>query len=238
MSDLDGVFESEQNYMAAAGNYNRWIADQFTPWVKPGGTLLEVGCGMGNKFELLSGQTRQVGVDIATNLIELARERFKNRPEIEVHCVDMFAPGASVPFAGETFDSIVSDNVLEHIEDDAGALRLLKDYLKPGGRLSLYVPAGKWIYGKLDVQTGHHRRYNKRELRGKLEAAGYTVDTLYYVNLPGYFGWGLSHFFTKHVGEMGGQARVFNALVPLFRLYEDRFPVPFGQSVFASAHVD
>jgi SAM-dependent methyltransferase len=63
------------------------------------------------------------------------------------------------------YDVIYSLNVLEHIEDDAKALEDLKARLSDNGEIVLFVPAFNITYNKLDVVSGHFRRYRKKDLQ-------------------------------------------------------------------------
>jgi 2-polyprenyl-3-methyl-5-hydroxy-6-metoxy-1,4-benzoquinol methylase len=77
--------------------------------------------------------------------------------------------GSTAAVAGlPPFDSAVLINVLEHIDDDDGALRELPATLKPGGRLILRVPALALPYSDFDRKIGHYRRYRMAGLRAQL----------------------------------------------------------------------
>ena len=75
---------------------------------------------------------------------------------------------------------IYSSNVLEHIEDDLGLLKQLNNKLINGGKLGLYLPALPMLYSEMDKQIGHYRRYTKKELRIKLNKAGFIVERIHY----------------------------------------------------------
>lgn len=75
-------------------------------------------------------------------------------------------------------------DVLEHIEDDADALRRLRRMLVRGGRLYVTVPAHRWLWTSVDVTAGHHRRYTRRTLRRALTEAGFEVSFLSYYFWP------------------------------------------------------
>ena len=79
-----------------------------------------------------------------------------------------FLPG-SIPSAG-LFD------VLEHVEDDRGFLKVIYSRLEPEGRLYLTVPAIQWLWSNEDVHAGHYRRYAAGSLRALLETTGFTVE--------------------------------------------------------------
>lgn len=132
-----------------------------------------------------------VGAGRGTMALALARAGY------EVECVEpddalrrhIAARGrpahAALP-VGRSYDFIYSLNVLEHIEDDDAHLRTLRGALRPGGRLLLYVPAFMCLYSAFDRMVGHHRRYTRPQLRDRLAAAGFTVDTIRYTDSLGF----------------------------------------------------
>lgn len=75
-------------------------------------------------------------------------------------------------------DLITCMDVLEHLEDDAFFLSEAHANLKRGGAFLLSVPHHPGFYSYWDKAVGHYRRYGRRELRVKLEAAGFRVRSL------------------------------------------------------------
>lgn len=75
-------------------------------------------------------------------------------------------------------------DVVEHIEDDQGFLRHLRDFLESDGMLYLTVPAHPLAWSDEDVIAGHYRRYTRRTLTEALEKAGLRI-----VFLSGIFSW-------------------------------------------------
>jgi SAM-dependent methyltransferase len=88
----------------------------------------------------------------------------------------------SLPFEKETFDLVTALDVIEHIDDDLGALREMRRVMKPGGLLLLTVPAYMFLWGRQDDINLHKRRYVARQLHSRLEAAGFEVQKLTYMN--------------------------------------------------------
>lgn len=84
-----------------------------------------------------------------------------------------------------TFPYVYTLNVLEHIEDDAKAVRELSEKLIDGGRLLIYVPAFESLYSEMDRRVGHYRRYTARSLRRVVEQAGLDVVLCRYVDVMG-----------------------------------------------------
>ena len=67
-----------------------------------------------------------------------------------------------------------SRDVLEHIEQDERVLREINEAMKPGGGLLLTVPQHPRLWSAADVRACHQRRYTRRELIEKVQAAGFT----------------------------------------------------------------
>lgn len=75
---------------------------------------------------------------------------------------------------------VYTANVLEHIEDDVKALKVIRESMEPGGIIAIYVPALPVLFSDLDRNVGHFRRYKKKELVNKVISAGYEVQNCYF----------------------------------------------------------
>lgn len=75
-------------------------------------------------------------------------------------------------------------DVLEHIEDEAGALRQVHNLLRIGGRLFLTVPAYRFLHSADDVAAGHFRRYTLRSLRRAVQRNGFRPEFGTYLFAP------------------------------------------------------
>jgi hypothetical protein len=71
-------------------------------------------------------------------------------------------------------------NVLEHIDDDVKALKMIRESMAPGGKIAIYVPALPILFSDLDRKVGHFRRYKRKELIHKVISAGYEVQNCYF----------------------------------------------------------
>ncbi|MDQ3010501.1 MAG: class I SAM-dependent methyltransferase, partial [Acidobacteriota bacterium] len=125
-------------------------------------------------------------------------------------------------------------NVLEHIEDDQFALAQMHRALSPGGKLALLVPAHRILYGEFDRAVGHYRRYEKRELAGKLKQAGFDVREMKFFSLLAMLPWLINGRLLKRNYLPAGQANLADRLVPLLKL-EKLIGPPCGLSLIAIA---
>ncbi len=161
--------------MKHAQNYNRFLRELVHRHIH-GSKVLDFGAGAGT-FAI---PLRDAGLSLAC--VEPDPDLGKT---LITAGLATYADIDAVP-RGE-FDSAYSLNVLEHVQDDAGALRALFDCLREGGRVIIYVPAFNLLFSAMDTLVGHHRRYRRRELARKLEAAGFRIDTARYVDSLGFF---------------------------------------------------
>jgi SAM-dependent methyltransferase len=119
---------------------------------------------------------------------------------------------------------VVCLNVVEHVEDDLGALRNIRGALGPGGRAIILVPQDQEVYGTLDEVLGHYRRYSAAELRERMEAAGFEVERVFEFNRVTRPGWWLNGRVLKRRSFGRMQLRVFDALVPVWRRLDGVLP--------------
>jgi len=217
--------------LGGADRFNRWLFEQVRDEL--GDRVLEIGSGVGNMTQFLLSKKLVVASDIDARHLERLRRRFVEGERLRVMHVDAarIDPDA---LRVHGIDTVLGLNVLEHIEDDEAALARMHALLPPGGRLALLVPAHPALFSSLDRSLDHFRRYSREGLESKLLRAGFKVERLRYFNLPGIVGWWLNGRILKRRALPGNQVRLFDLLVPLFRL-ERRFGPPFGLSLIAIA---
>lgn len=201
--------------------------------------VLEVGTGVGNLTEhLVKNHHEVVTIEPNEDAFNLARIRIAAAPNVTILHL---ALADLNPRIGK-FDLVVMTNVLEHIEDDAGALRGLRSFLNEGGYLFVLVPAHPVLFGSLDSEVGHFRRYTKASLRGILRSAGFEPSNLNYMNMLGAIGWFINYKLFRlrgtNANESSGQVWFFERfLVPSLRVIETWIRPMFGLSVLATSRV-
>lgn len=80
----------------------------------------------------------------------------------------------------EKFDLILMMDVLEHIEDDKGYMKNIKNYLSDEGVIVFTVPAFMKLYSLHDEELKHFRRYNSKMLYTTLENTGLKIQNRSY----------------------------------------------------------
>ena len=210
--------------LAGTKRFNRWMADTVRPFV--GTRVLELGAGIGNMTQHLArGRKIYVASDIDEEHIARLRVRFRGRPNLEIRRCNLCDAADFQPLLG-SFDSVVCLNVVEHVEDDLGALRNIFSALKPGGRAIILVPQDQKAYGTLDEVLGHFRRYSEAQLRARMEEAGFKVERILHFNRVTRPGWRFNGQVLKRRSFGRFQLKAFDMLVPLWRRIDGSLPWP------------
>jgi len=214
--------------LESAHRYNRWIADLTLPFL--GDDPLEIGSGIGVSAELWldSGLPAITATELDPKSLLRLHERFDNDPRVRITAMNMEgAPDAN-------HSAVVTLNVLEHIEDDSGALRGAARLVRPGGLVVIFVPAFPFAAGRFDRLIGHYRRYTIATISRAFADAEIAVESVRYVNAPGLVAWFLGVRLLGLVPGDGPLLRMWDRLViPVARKLEARWSPPFGQSVLA-----
>jgi SAM-dependent methyltransferase len=217
-----------------AVNYFAWQAELFAGYAR--GTIIDHGAGTGGLASaLLAANAGEVcAVEPDPQLVDVLRDKFGGRPHATVF------PGTLDDYLAahgpQSVDMIVSSNVIEHIADDAACLDVMRELLRPGGAVGLYVPARPELFGSLDRAVGHHRRYTRDELLRKLRGAGFEVASVKYRNLVGVLPWIVTGQILKRDKVGNASLRLFDRVVfPVARWLEDRLPPRYGLNLVAIA---
>lgn len=166
------MFQFETDYWWFVGR-RRLVMRLLQPYLLGGeGWILDAGCGTGAMLSELKALGRVVGLDIEPLALRYARQRGEF-PLIQARL-------ESLPFRDKTFRAITALDVLEHLPDDRPALKELWRVLQPQGVLVITVPAYRFLWSKHDVALRHYRRYTARELKQRLDEAGFEVRKLSY----------------------------------------------------------
>jgi SAM-dependent methyltransferase len=222
----------DQALMSAAKNYFAWQARLALPEL--GRRVLEIGCGTGNFTAHLLDRDLIVALDHAAQMLESLRERFPGAPNLQTILAEAEDEESVAQLATLDLDSCVCLNVLEHVRNDAAALRAVSRAIRPGGAIVLIVPAFPAIYGPVDRKLGHFRRYTRQSLAATAHEARLSVREMRYLNAVGFFGWWLNARVLKKETQSAAQIAIYDRwIVPIAARLESLLPVPFGQSLYA-----
>ncbi len=197
-----------------------------------GNRVLEIGSGVGNFTQYLVNREMAVATDFSDNHLRTLHKRFVERKGFRIHQFDATKPPDQ--FKQYHIDSVISLNVFEHIEEDVTAMKNTFQLLEPGGRFIILVPCNQRLYGTMDVELEHFRRYSKEELTEKLKSVGFEIENSFYFNMWGVPGWYINGKILKRKVLPSFQLKLFPLLYPLLKM-EKYFKTPFGLSVIAVA---
>jgi len=189
-----------------------------------GDSVLEIGAGIGNIAGRLMGRRiLYVATDTDALHLHALRNRFLRTPNVQVRRID---PAVPADFEGldNTFDTVLAINVLEYLEDPAGAIRRFERVLKPGGRLIALVPQGPGLYGTLDKTMGHRRRFSAGELRQLLESNGFATERLLNFNKIGAPPWRINSRLLRRSRISKVTLKIFDKSVWIWRRLDRFFP--------------
>jgi len=161
------ALRGEPSYVWRAGQERRFQMLHDAAAERIHGSVLEAGCGIGSYLFRLQKEARQaVGLDI-----ELERASQAHQGADQVVC----GAGESLPFPDESFDLVLSHEVIEHVQDDRAAVQEIVRTLRPGGRLVLFCPnrgypvethgiywRGRYHFGNIPLVNYLPRRWRDR----------------------------------------------------------------------------
>ncbi len=161
----------ESNFWFRARNeLIQWALRNYFPDAK---SFFEVGCGTGfvlaglhEKFPRM----RLAGSEIFADGLAIAKARV---PKVELYQMD----ARRISFEGE-FDVVGAFDVLEHVVEDENVLVQMFNAVRPGGGLLVTVPQHPFLWSASDQYAMHQRRYNRAELRAKVESARFLIERI------------------------------------------------------------
>ena len=133
-------------------------------------TILDAGTGTGANMQmLLNHGYHVVGVDISDHAIEFCQQRGLN------HIAK--ASITTLPYNDETFDTIISMDVLPfiNVRDVPTVLSEFHRCLTPNGYVILNLAALAWLFSEHDIAWDTKKRYRRDEIEQLLQAANFTI---------------------------------------------------------------
>lgn len=149
---------------------NRLIVWALRTYFPNARSFFELGCGTGMVLSAVRETFPAMELTAADGTPENLPTAAKRAEGVAVCQCD----GRTLPFEDE-FDVVGAFDVIEHITEDTVVLEQIHRALRAGGGLIVTVPQHPWLWSVADDFSYHKRRYTRRELVEKVEAAGFRV---------------------------------------------------------------
>ena len=138
--------------------------------------ILDLGCGTGEMLEMLTGFGDVTGMDSSPDAVAWCRQRLGSGAAVLLGSIP-----ESLPTEGG-FDLVTAFDVIEHLDDDTGALSRCHELLSAEGLFVCTVPAYMALWSDHDERNHHRRRYSRSLLCRRLSDAGFEVERTSYFN--------------------------------------------------------
>jgi len=141
--------------------------------ISPPATVFDIGCGWGVNLQTLEkAGYHAVGIDISRQILEAI-----DRPDRRLIQADLNQP---VPVGRQRCSGAFLLDVIEHLDDDRGAIQRIAPLVESGGTLIVSVPALPGLFSEFDSIQGHRRRYLPETLRVAFADSGFAVRKIFW----------------------------------------------------------
>ena len=216
--DNEGMLTLEA--ISIANNFNNWMFKTIEPFCK--GKILEIGSGIGNISSEFIKNGHQITVtDIRDIYCAYLERKFANTVDnvFIMDIVDSDFDSKHKHLFGQ-FDTVFALNIVEHVKDDSAAISNANKLLKIGGNLIILVPAYQALYNQFDKELEHYKRYTLPELASLIEQNKLHIIHKQYFNFIAIFGLWFSGKILRKKTIPQRQMKVYNSLVPVFKIID------------------
>jgi len=202
--------------MTIPSRVSAWTLQPIKPFI--GQRVLEAGFGSGNITRHLLDRQQLTLVDADAYYVRLLDRRWGHLENVRVVQGDLQEPSLYEKLGGP-FDTVLSVNVLEHLDRPEMAVRGFAEVLSPSGCAVILVPAHQRLFSRADEIIGHRLRFEKSQLESLLTNSGLTVVSIKEFNRTAVIGWWLNKVLGT-TGLRSWQMRTFALVLPLVKLIE------------------
>lgn len=204
----------------SADRFSNWMYDEIKPHLQ--GNILELGSGIGTYSEKVVRDfisSTIIVSDVDREYVRLLKEKFKANENVITSRIDV-VNRKCFSNIGLKVNTVFALNVLEHIEDDVGALNNIYDFLETGGRLVILVPAHSFLFNCIDRAVGHYRRYSIGLMRDKIKQTKFKIEKMFYFNFAAIFGWYINGNVLRKALINENAMGLYNIVVPMVKTIE------------------
>lgn len=225
--------EHDHFWFVAKRKYLSVVLSKYLP---QGGKMLDVGCGTGAVMEFLKNKGEVEGVDMSDTALNFCRQK---NLKVEKGLAN------EMPYSTDTFDAVFALDVLEHLDNPAGAVKEAARVLKEGGLFVATVPAHQWLWSPHDVSMHHKKRYAKQDF-AQLFTGDFDILVISWIHafilLPAMFVRLLRNILNKkeNTSDVKEASPLVNKLMSVFYFVEISifklfYSLPFGLSLLVVA---
>ena len=233
MNENRFLYETDElEALRHAKNYYSWIISYFNPYL--GQSLVEVGAGIGTFSDYIINNIKQ---PYTLSLYEPAENNFEElQKKYSTHKNLKLIQGYFEHSDDNKYDTLIVNNVLEHIDDDVNFIKEVNKSLVHEGKLLIFVPALDFLYSDFDKSLGHFRRYSKGSLTKMLESIGFKIIKARYFNFIGIITWYIFFKLLKKKTLNISSIKFYDKyVIPILVKVEGIFEPPLGQNLLVIA---
>ncbi|MBU4269751.1 class I SAM-dependent methyltransferase [Candidatus Dependentiae bacterium] len=246
MNLYDNVAQTpfQLDLLRSAVKYQQWSLQAVENFL--GNNILEIGAGIGNMSRWLPLKESLILSEVDSKMLpelkNTVNKTFGFNQNVEVLHINL-SKDWKKDLINKNIDTIVSFNVMEHVEDDYLFFTDLVDILKQNKtnnlkRIITFVPAHKLAYNSIDKNYDHFRRYSISDLKKIKNLVIPQADFFArYFNSFGLIGWFLHGNILKRKEVTSSMVNSFETICPIIKpidnFLQTKLKCPFGQSVFS-----
>lgn len=213
----------ELKYFDRAYNFRNYQFSLIKKYIKK--NVAEIGPGSGLVLKKYIKQCKNIDLyEPDKKLFRNLKKKFKNKKIILKNKIFK---------TYKKYDTIIILDVLEHIPNDKSEIQKIINSLKKGGFLIINVPAFNLIYSKFDKDIGHFRRYNKRNIKKKIQGLKFLEYKMFYYDSLGFVLSLMSKIFIgkKYKYQFEKKIKLWDILIPISKIIDFFIFNSFGKSL-------
>jgi SAM-dependent methyltransferase len=220
---------TELELFAKATNWKNYFAKELRPYIT--GRIIEVGAGLGSTTKYLCDQSyaRWLCLDPDASHVAhikelIAAQKLPRCCEVRCGVLADLAPN-------ECADTIIYIDVLEHIKDDEGEMRVAAAHLAPQGHIVILAPAFKVLHSPFDEAVGHYRRYTRKDAK-RLTGQLLNQRATFFLDSVGFFASALNRFIMRKSQPCIRDIQIWDKMIVPTSIVTDKlFSGLFGRSI-------
>ena len=214
----------ELKFFDKSKNFRNYQLHLIKKFIK--GHIAEVGPGNGMNASSYIKYPKKIDLYEPTRKLYLQlKKSFKKNNKVSTYNKKFIAQK-------KKYDAVLYLDVLEHIKDDKNEIIKAIKSIKKGGYLIINVPAYSHLYSKFDKDVGHHKRYEKKDIRIILKGLEFKkLDLTYYDSIGYMLSLSSKLISSDYKKKFEQKIKVWDFLIPLSKKIDYLISNLFGKSL-------